>query len=49
MMTMMMTMTVEMIEMTVCAENTDKGKYGCMADLLFDWFVFGKTRKTVVD
>ena len=26
-----------------------KGKHNCMADLLFDWFGFGQTSKSVVD
>ena len=34
------------------AENTHllrEGKYHCTADLIFDWFGFGRTSKSVVD
>ena len=29
-------------------ENSQKGKYHCMPDLLFDWFGFDQTSKTVL-
>ena len=37
--------------MSVHPENTNllrKGKYHCMVDLLFDWFGFDETSKSVV-
>jgi len=32
----------------LCQRPSQRGKYHCMADLLFDWFGMNQTNKTVV-